>query len=217
MANKLPFKNKNELAEIACSALESAFEDATSLGSAPTKSRFIVANDTEKKVVYKYDFESCPISVDVMEQCVRYTIQPKRSLIEDGATYVTEYVLFEDVPSDLHDSFSRIMESDFTALFRSADVTPYNWKDTGTDARESLPFFLTDVEWIDVEQTAPVALRYPDQTYTSKKIISLFDMQRHSSEVNNKYSYFTEYDGVLKDDEILLTAHKADKDSSMCA
>lgn len=174
MANKTPSK-------IATDALLRAFEKAAH-GKARRKGlRISQTADLTKATFHSYE---CSFEVQISDAGVFCLLYPRRVNLS-GICFCSLYVDFDETkinPSE-HGKFANVMTSDFTALFTSVFNTPYAWEGC-IPKEENLACFLTDSQWLNKKQDAPVALHYPNQTMNSGKtplanLIGLQDGYNH--------------------------------------
>lgn len=110
------------------------------------------------------------MEVQVTDDFVFYAIHPRRVGLE-GIWFGNWYAFFSGLTESERSSFRNSMTADFKALFSSAYQTPYAWEEaTWENDTVNCPFMLTDAFWVSRRQTAPVALRYPAQTWNSSKM-----------------------------------------------
>lgn len=154
------------LRKIAEDAILKAFETA----KCNKHGRGLVVKNTSHngQTVMTFKHYECSFKAFIDDDCVAYYIYPRRVNLSDK-WFASLYVWFDKVPATEHSKFRKTMVADFHALFVSIFETPFAWEGAGCK-KDKIPFFLTDSFWLNEQQTAPIALEYPNQTMNSGSI-----------------------------------------------
>lgn len=154
------------LRKIAEDAIQKAFETAR----CDKRGRGLIVRKirNNKETVISFKHYECNFEAFIDDGRVAYYIYPRRVNLSDK-WFGSLYVFFDMIPTTEHSKFRNTMVADFRALFVSIFKTPFAWE--GADWEEDkIPFFLTDSLWLNKQQTAPIALEYPNQTMNNGAI-----------------------------------------------
>lgn len=148
------------LRKIAEDAIQKAFETAR----CDKRGRGLIVRKIRngKETVISFKHYECSFKAFIDDDCVIYYIYPRRVNLSDK-WFGSLYVFFDKIPATEHSKFRNTLVADFRALFVSIFKTPFAWE--GADCeKDKIPFFLTDSLWLNKQQTAPIALEYPNKT-----------------------------------------------------
>lgn len=168
------------LRKIAEDALEEAF--ATAKCSKRGRALIVKKGSKDKETAFSFKLYECTFEAFINDDCVSYHIYPRRVNLSDK-WFASLYVWFDMIPATEHSKFRNTMVADFRALFVSIFKTPFAWEGASWE-KDNIPFFLTDSFWLNEQQTAPIALEYPNQTMNNgviplRSLLKLQDGYNH--------------------------------------